>query len=158
MVSVDRRLTHPKGSTIVKQCMWLTLQASRQRASPWKVQFKLPTNVSVNDLPTPHKRKTKTKLQATRGKTEGVTLHTVRLPTQRVTENSRRREMTHFIHCQASKCSCICNSCSSNTHNVFSEGISALIEFISFCQFAILYNCGALSVLSSVWNQLPEAN
>lgn len=31
-------------------------------------------------------------LQATRGKTEGVTLHTVRLPTQRVTEKERVRE------------------------------------------------------------------
>lgn len=31
-------------------------------------------------------------LQATHGKTEGVTLHTVRLPTQRVTEKERARE------------------------------------------------------------------
>lgn len=155
IISVDQQLTHPEGPTIVEQCMWLTLQAKRQRASSWKVQFKLPTNASVSDLPIPHKRKPKTMLQATRSKTEGVTLHTVRSPTQRVTEtqkeneNSRKREMTLFIHCQASKCSCICNSCLAGTHREI--GHFWAHQFMSSRRFAILSNCGTLTFLSTVF-------
>lgn len=70
IISVDQQLTHPEGPTIVEQCMWLNLQAKRQRASSWKVRFKLPTNASVSDLPIHHKRKPKTMLQATRNKTK----------------------------------------------------------------------------------------
>lgn len=79
-------------------------------------------------------------LQATRSKTEGVTLHTVRLPTQRVTEKESAREQQEkgddslhllsgfkvLMHLQQLLIQ------HARFQTDVSEGISALIQFISF--------------------------